>query len=124
MYRLSIFGLFALTITGCKTTDDILGNQPIVDMQGVNVIAYESDLSDCQLYADEVQVGRQTAVGTVAGAAVGSVFGAIIGDSSTAQRGAGVGAVTGGMRGVGSGLSEREQVIRRCLMGRGYRVLN
>lgn len=124
MCRLSVIGFLALTLTACKATDDLLGNQPIVDMQGVNVIAYESDLSDCRVYADEVQVGRQTAVGTVAGAAVGSVFGAIIGDSGTAQRGAGVGAVTGGMRGVGNGLSEREQVIRRCLMGRGYRVLN
>lgn len=124
MRKVVFLGLIACMLMACKATDDLLGNKPIVDMQGVNVIAYESDLADCQIYADEVQIGRQTAVGAVTGGAVGSIFGAIIGDSSTAQRGAGVGAVTGGMRGIGSGLSERVQVIRRCLMGRGYRVLN
>jgi len=124
MLRVSILGLVASVLFSCETTDDLLGNKPIVDMQGVNVVAYEADLSDCRMYADEVQIGQQTAVGTVAGAAVGTVFGAIIGDSGTAQRGAGVGAVSGGVRGVSGGLSEREQVIRRCLMGRGYRVLN
>lgn len=124
MPRIYITIVIALLLTACKTSDDLLGNRPIVDMQGVNVVAYEADLVDCQAYADEVQIGRQTAVGTVAGAAVGTVFGAIVGDSGTAQRGAGVGAVTGGVRGVSGGLSERERVIRRCLMGRGYRVLN
>lgn len=124
MTRILLVAFLSLTLLACKSTDDLLGNKPIVDLQGVNIIAYESDLIDCQQYADEVQIGRQAAVGTVAGAAVGSVFGAIIGDSGTAQRGAGVGAVSGGMRGVGNGLGEREQVIRRCLIGRGYRVLN
>ncbi len=124
MPRTYVLGFLASLLFACKTTDDLLGNKPIVDMQGVNVVAYEADLVDCQAYANQVQIGRQTAVGTVAGAAVGTVFGAIIGDSGTAQRGAGVGAVSGGVRGVSGGLSERERVIRRCLMGRGYRVLN
>ena len=124
MPKVFALALISLMFTACKATDDLLGNEPIVDMQGVNIVAYEADLVDCQAYADQVQIGRQTAVGTVAGAAVGSVFGAIIGDSGTTQRGAGVGAVSGGVRGVSGGLSERERVIRRCLMGRGYRVLN
>ena len=85
---------------------------------------YEADLTDCQNYADQVQVGRQIAVGAVAGAAVCGVFGAVIGNSDTAQRGAGIGAVGWGARGAGRGLQERERVIRRCLISRGYRVLN
>lgn len=120
-----IFTLFALGILlGCRSIDKIAGSEPIVDTQGVNMARYETDLADCQDYADQVQVGRQTAVGAVAGAAVGGVFGAVIGDSDTAQRGAGVGAVGGGARAAGRGLQERERVIRRCLIGRGYRVLN
>ena len=58
------------------------------------------------------------------GAVVGSVFGAVLGNSGTAKRGAGIGAVGGGASGAGEGLREREQVIKRCLIGRGYRVLN
>ncbi len=59
-----------------------------------------------------------------AGAVIGGVFGAVLGNRSTAQRGAGVGAVGGGARGVGEGLRERERVIKSCLIGRGYQVLN
>lgn len=116
--------LLVLFLTGCRNVEEITGNTPIIDTQGVNMAQYEVDLQDCYAYADQVQVGRQAAVGAAAGAAVGGVFGAVIGDSDTAQRGAGVGAVGGGARGVGRGLQERERVIRRCLMGRGYRVLN
>lgn len=113
-----------LVLSSCRNVEEITGNTPIIDTQGVNMAQYEVDLEDCYAYADQVQVGRQAVVGATAGAAVGGVFGAIIGDSDTAQRGAGVGAVGGGARGVGRGLVERERVIRRCLIGRGYRVLN
>ena len=38
--------------------------------------------------------------------------------------GAGVGAVTGGVRGAQEGVRESERVVKQCLRGRGYRVLN
>lgn len=116
--------LSTLSLFSCRSVEDLTGSTPIIDTQGVNMARYEADLTDCQDYADQVQVGRQTAVGAVTGAAVGGVFGAVIGNSDTAQRGAGVGAVGGGARGAGRGLQERERVIKRCLIGRGYRVLN
>ena len=124
IHKLAVAALAALSLFSCRSVEELTGNTPIVDTQGVNMARYEADLADCLDYADQVQVGRQTAVGAVAGAAVGAVFGAVIGDSDTAQRGAGVGAVGGGARGAGRGLQERERVIRRCLIGRGYRVLN
>ena len=124
IHKLAVAALAALSLFSCRSVEELTGNTPIVDTQGVNMARYEADLADCQDYADQVQVGRQTTVGAVAGAAVGGVFGAVIGDSDTAQRGAGVGAVGGGARGAGRGLQERERVIRRCLIGRGYRVLN
>ncbi len=111
-------------LVSCKTVEEITGNTPIVDTEGVNMARYESDLADCQAYADEVQVARKTTSGAVGGAVVGSIFGAVLGNSSTASRGAGIGAVGGGARGLGDGLHEREVVIKRCLQGRGYRVLN
>ena len=105
---------------GCAVTDD----RPIVDMQGVSVAQYNADLSDCRIYADDVEAGRQVARGTVGGAVVGGVLGAVVGNSDTAQRAAGGGAVLGAARSTGDVIRERERVVRNCLRGRGYRVLN
>jgi hypothetical protein len=53
------------------------------------------------------------------------LFGAIVNrGSNSAERGAGVGAVTGGVRGTQDGIREQEKVVKQCLRGRGYRVLN
>lgn len=116
--------LLFLSLTACANVEEITGNNPIIDTKGVNMAQFDLDLSDCQTFADEVAMAQKTATGAVAGAVVGGVFGAVIGNSRVAQRGAGVGAVGGGARGVGDGLRERERVIKNCLAGRGYRVLN
>jgi len=120
---LSILVLMTV-ITGCANVEELTGNSPIIDTQGVNLAQYDNDLLDCQDYADEVEIAQKAAAGAASGAIIGAVFGAVVGNSSTAQRGAGIGAVGGGARGVGEGLREREVVIKRCLIGRGYRVLN
>ncbi len=120
MNKLSIFLLVTTLIAGCRAMDD----RPIVDMQGVNIGQYNADLVECQTYADEVEAGRQIARGAVGGAVVGGAVGAAVGNSNTAQRTAGAGAVLGASRGAQSAINERERVIRNCLRGRGYRVLN
>lgn len=123
--RIRYLAVLLLTlVTACASVEDLTGNNPIVDTQGVNMTAYNSDLSACQAFADEVEIAQKAASGAVTGAVVGGVFGAVLGNSDTAQRGAGVGAVGGGARGIGEGIREREHVIKRCLIGRGYRVLN
>jgi outer membrane lipoprotein SlyB len=111
-------------LAACASVEDLTGNNPIIDTQGVNLIAYNDDLTACQSYADEVAIGQKAAAGAVSGTVVGGIFGAVLGNGNTAQRGAGVGAVGGGARGVGEGLRERQWVIKSCLRGRGYRVLN
>lgn len=120
-----LFVLFcASMLASCASVEDLTGNNPIIDTQGVNLARYDADLAQCEAYADEVAIAQKAAAGAVSGAVVGGVFGAIVGNSDTAQRGAGVGAVGGGAKGVGEGIRERERVIKRCLIGRGYRVLN
>lgn len=119
-----ILSLAVLNLMACSTIEEVTGHAPIIDMQGVNVARYENDLAACKTYADDVQLGRQTASAAAAGAVVGGAIGAVVGNSNTAQRGAGVGAVAGGSRGLSGALSERTRVIRNCLRGRGYRVLN
>lgn len=123
--KLKLIALVSMaTITSCATIEDLTGNNPIVDQRGVNLGQYDQDLVECRLYADEVEIAQKAGAGAVSGAVVGGVFGAVWGNSDTAKRGAGVGAVAGTARGVGEGLRDREMVIKRCLMGRGYRVLN
>ncbi len=101
-----------------------MGSEPVVDMQGVNYAMYHTDLMQCRDYANQVNVGRQVAVSATAGAAAAAVAGASVGNSDTAKRLAGLGAVAGTFKGVGRALNERERVIGNCLSGRGYRVLN
>ena len=101
-------------------------SKPIVDMKGVNRAQYEQDLEECREYVDEVQVGRKVAGGAAAGAAVGAAVGVIWDghDGHTVARDAGTGAVLGGAGGAAGGVKEKDTVVKNCLRGRGYRVLN
>ncbi len=98
--------------------------EPIVDMQGVDPVMYQTDLAECRSYADEVAVATRAGAGAVTGAVVGGLIGAAVGDSDSAQRSAGAGAVVGGAEGGIHGVQERSVVVRNCLRNRGYSVLN
>jgi hypothetical protein len=104
---------------GCAAQPD-----PIIDMKGVDREQYEQDWDDCESYTEEVLVARGVAKGAGLGAAVGGAAGAIGGNSSDVAEGAGIGALYGGLR---SGLDAdemKQDVFKRCMRGRGYRVLN
>ncbi len=109
----------ALLLVACTTTDEI-----IIDEKGVNMTQYAQDLAQCRQYSSGVQTSEKAARGAVSGAVVGGLVGAAAGNSRDAQRGAGVGAVTGGAKGISEGERTEVQVVKRCLRGRGYRVLN
>ena len=106
-------------LTACATTDEI-----IIDKKGADVSAYEQDLTECQSYAAEVKKGEKTAKGAASGAVIGGLIGAITGGAEGAARGAGVGAVGGGAKGASQGEQDEVQVVKSCLRGRGYKVLN
>jgi hypothetical protein len=117
MIRFPLTLLFvALAVTGCAANPD-----PIVDTKGVDPERLARDWSDCEAYTEQIVVGQGVARGSAAGAVVGAAAGAIHGDVGD---GAATGALYGGTR---SGLMadrEKQQVFKRCLRGRGYRVLN
>ena len=111
-----IFLIAALALGGCAAHPD-----PIVDMKGVNPEQLEKDWDECEVYTEQILVSEGIARGSGLGAAVGAAAGAINGDVA---RGAANGALYGGTR---SGLDadrEKQEVFKRCLRGRGYRVLN
>ena len=107
----------ALWLCGCTAHPE-----PIIDTRGVNMAAYEADLEECRSYSQQIRTSKGVAKGAAGGAAVGGVLGAIDGDDIGED--AGVGAVFGG---VSSGLDAertKQRVVKNCLRGRGYRVLN
>lgn len=112
-----------LLVAGCSAMKDPSG--AIVDMKGVDPGQYEIDLAECQQYADEVRIGKHIGTGAAAGAAVGAAAGAMSGrNKSGIGQAAGVGAVYGGTMAGVSSVGEHRHVLRECLRGRGYRVLN
>lgn len=117
MTKFTFVALLVLLTASCASQ-----RQVIVDMQGVNRMQYEADLRDCQNYA--AQVNDKTAKGALAGGLIGGAIGAVIGNAQTAKKLAGVGAISGGVKGKGAANREKNTVVRRCLRGRGYRVLN
>lgn len=111
----------------------------IVDTQKLDMQKYHADMYECQELSKQVQYGESNSAGhdmlssTAKGAALGAAGGAISGGSGSkgAQIGAGVGLV-GGLLRHGSEKryadaqysNEQHSVMRKCLIGRGYSVLN
>lgn len=115
MSRLIRFVTFLL-LMGCAAHPD-----PIIDTKGVNMEQYRRDLEECQNFAEPIQTEVGAAKGAAAGAAVGGATGAVTGN---AAEGAGVGAIAGAARSAQINEREKQQVVKNCLKGRGYRVLN
>ncbi|MCP5365240.1 MAG: glycine zipper family protein [Hyphomicrobiales bacterium] len=118
-----IVGL-AIGLAGCAGS-----YEPVVDLKGVDHIEYQSDLEECRAYAENVDVGSNAATGGAVGAGVGAAAGAAVGAITGAPgRGAAIGAAGGGTSGLFGGLfrgtSKEKRIIRNCLRGRGYRVLD
>ncbi len=118
----ALCSLVVIATIGCAGADV----RPIVDMKGVNESAYEKDLQECQAYAkDQSGMGETAAKGAGAGAIVGGLLGLVTGGNKTGIiQAAGAGAVIGGAGGAFSGNQAQEAIVNRCLSGRGYKVLN
>lgn len=111
------FGLVTF-LAGCAAHPD-----PIIDTKGVDPDAMAQDWDECEVYTEEVSVAKGAAKGAGLGAAVGAVVGSIGGGGDIAEDAA-YGAVYGA---TDSGLEadrDKQAVFKRCMRGRGYRVLN
>jgi outer membrane lipoprotein SlyB len=121
MKPISVFVVVSVVISlsGCAR------DRIVIDKQYVDMYAYERDLAECRTYAEETDsVGAEAAKGAAGGAVVGAAIGAVLGNSRTAEKLGGVGAITGTLRGAKRSKAEKLQIVKNCLSGRGYRVLN
>ena len=98
--------------------------KPIVDTKGINMSKYELDLEECSTFAEDISTGKSIVKGAVTGAAVGAVMEASTEDVRSRRDAIEVGAVSGGAKSGIRAVREKEQIVRRCLRGRGYKVLN
>ncbi len=114
--------LIIVSISACSSSS--YHSHVIVDTKGANMNRYYQDREECQHYTEQVRTGERVAVEAAKGGATGGAVGAVIGGSHGAQEGLGVGAIFGAARGFDRSERELHQVMRNCLRGRGYRVLN
>jgi len=108
--------IITAALAGCAAHPD-----PIVDMQGVNEGQLARDWEECEAYSEQVRIEQGAAKGAAGGAIIGAATGAISGDVG---EGAGYGAIYGATRSGLDAYRDRQWVFKRCLRGRGYRVLN
>lgn len=123
--RTQIALAFAVT-TAAMSFSAAAQYRPLVDSAVIQDWAkYERDLRDCQGYATQASPGRNAVAGAVAGAIIGAAIGVAIGNNSSyAAAGARGGAIGGAMRGAGDGAAMQVTIIRNCMMGRGYQLLD
>jgi len=114
----TVWVLILATLVGCANY------RPVVDQRGVDPLKYEADLKECQQYTQQVAgPGTSAAVGAGIGAALGFLVNAVAGGNYDRGAGAAVGAVIGGAGGAATGAESEMNVIKRCMAGRGYSVL-
>jgi len=99
--------------------------RPVVDPKRSDMAKYETDLAECRQIADQAPgAGAGALVGAGAGYAVGQVFARTTGRSNVANEAGRGAAVLGAAGGAGSGARNKRQVIKNCMTGRGYAVLD
>ena len=110
----------------------------VVDMsQVVDYTVYQTDLQQCEGLAVQNQPSapqREAVAGTaVKGAAVGAAAGAVSGGSGSkaAKKGAGIGVIAAASRNSqnrraasANASAQTDQIVKNCMRGRGYNVLN
>ena len=117
--RLVGIALAIALLNGCATTQ----YRPIVD-SGVSRGNYEDAVAFCQHGADPRPAAAQAAGGAAVGAVLGALLGAAVGlHGNDVAEVAAWGAASGGINGAAYGSAEQQDIVSRCMAGRGYNVV-
>lgn len=118
MYSKMALAVLAVSMTACASY------RPVVDTKGVDQIAFEQDMAECQKLAEEVNPAKNAIGGALLGAVLGAAIGSIGGNGHITSMVASQGAVAGAAVGGGAAAGSQVQVVSKCMSGRGYKVLN
>ena len=117
---LNLFFVIGCTQTDLSDRNDIA----IIDTRGVDESVFKKDYSECSDFAKNIDLTERTLKqGAVAGA-TGAAVGAIIGGEEAAKKIGGSAAVLNAVEANLDGRNEQAKIIKNCLRGRGYKVLN
>ncbi len=114
-----MLALVILALAGCATRG--ANYVPLVDMKNRDPTAFNQDVIECQQYAKQ---RLDAAGGAVAGAIIGALIGTALSPRGYRNEMAGYGATAGAISGGAQANETQEVIIKRCLAGRGYNVLN
>jgi len=131
----TMLSIASVMVIGIQTAH---ANNVVVDMSQVqDYTQYQTDLQQCEGLAVQNQPDapqRESVAGTaVKGAAVGATAGAVSGRSGSkaAKKGAGVGVIAAASRNSrnrraasANASAQTDQIVKNCMRGRGYNVLN
>ena len=115
--------LVAAILAGCAAP--MHQYQPLID-GGTDTEQYQRDLQDCRAYAmTKPSAENSAAVGAIVGALAGVALLALGGGrGGWGNEVAAVGAAAGAVQGYSEGAQGQQNVVKRCLAGRGHRVLD
>ena len=113
----------AALLAGCAAP--MHSYQPLVDGDTTST-QYQRDLEECRAYAmSKPSAENSAAVGAIVGALAGVALLALGGGrGGWGNEVAAVGAAMGGVQGYSEGAQGQQNVVKRCLAGRGHRVLD
>lgn len=113
----------AALLAGCAAP--MHSYQPLVDGDTTST-QYQRDLEECRAYAmSKPSAENSAAVGAIVGALAGVALLALGGGrGGWGNEVAAVGAAMGGVQGYTEGAQGQQNVVKRCLAGRGHRVLD
>jgi outer membrane lipoprotein SlyB len=118
---MGIYKILIITATGGILVSCASNPDPIIDQQGVNQEKFVQDWGECEAYSKEIDTVKGISKGAATGVIVGGIISAIDGDK---RKNTAYGGLYGATR---SGLDadrDKQMIFKRCMRGRGYRVLN
>lgn len=110
--------VLGLSLTGCTYN-------PVIDPKtSAHPENFQSDLGECRQIAEGGAAKGAALAGAGVGGAIGAGLAVATGHPNAVGQAAGGGAVIGGARGGAASNREKRMIVRNCLKGRGYAVLN
>lgn len=96
----------------------------IIDTRGVDMDVYRNDLLDCSSFSKNIDVTERTIEEGALSGVTGAAVGAILGGKEGAKKIGGSAGILGAVEGNIEARYEQSKIIKNCLRGRGYKVLN